>query len=161
MKRIDILEMSTLLQKVGSAPPVYRAPLDRQETILALPGELEGSMPPPIPLNEEAIFLENPPPLTADDQRTVEAPAEYKRQVAEMDARAAQETGEDELASVRRRMLRLERILCAVMPSLLLIPALPEKRRKVLAQATQLLKKAIVEESAQKPGAGMPGRSDR
>ncbi len=157
MKRLDILDMSTLLQKVGSAPPVYRAPLDRQETILAVPGELEAGlppMPPPIPLEEEAIFLESPPALTGDGQRTIEAPAEYRRQVAEMDARAARDARDEELASLRRRTLRLERILCAVMPSLLLIPALPEKRRKVLAEAIQLLRKTLQAESPPKAGAG-------
>jgi hypothetical protein len=169
MTRIGNFDMSTLLQEAGSPPPVHRVPIDRQETILSAPGESNGGLPPPvlppILLEDEASFLENPPPLGAggaDDQRTVEAPAGYARQVAEMDARAVQDARDEEIAKLRRRLLRLERVFCAVLPSLLLIPGLPEQRRKVLAQAIHLLKKALEEKSPPKAGAGRaPGKAAR
>jgi hypothetical protein len=166
-------EYSDLLREVASAPPVHRPPIDRQETVLAAPGESEKSAPPPvlppILLKDEASFLESPPPMGAGgtkDQETVEAPAEYARRVAEMDARAVQDARGEEITKLLRRMLRLERAFCAVMPSLLLIPGLPEQRRKVLAQAIQLLRKALEEKSSPKAGAGRaapgaPGKATR
>lgn len=42
MTRLYIPDMPTLLQKVASAPPVQRAPIDRQKTILGAPGKARG-----------------------------------------------------------------------------------------------------------------------
>jgi hypothetical protein len=163
-----------LLQEIAHAPPVHRRQLDRQETVLVSPGERAASAPPPELLKpksgSDGLPWQQGPreqapgarlaALSAEEPRTVEAPAEYQSQIARPMANASHE---EELASLKRRVQRLEKVLFAVLPNFLLIPQLSARQRELVAKGTQLLKKAIDEEgpATARAAATTPGKVGR
>lgn len=160
-----------LLQEIAHAPPVHRRQLDRQETVLVSPGERAASASAPELLESKSAsgglpWQQSPreqlapgassAALSAEEPRTVEAPVEYRSQIAALMANASHA---EELAWLKRRVQRLEKVLFAVLPNFLLIPHLSAKQRELVAKGTQLLKKAIDEEGPATARAGaMPGR---
>jgi hypothetical protein len=165
-------EFSDLIREVASAPSVQPKPLERQETIPAVPGELAASHAVPAPIAEKTTSGDLPwcpspeekaqgatataaPGPATDNQLTVKAPPDYKRQIAAMVEEAARER---EIAHLSRRVHRLERILYAVLPNLLLIPQFLAKQRAVVTKATELLRRALIEEQrAKSQGVGAAG----
>lgn len=171
MKRPDL---PGLLQEIAHAPPVHRRQLDRQETVLVSPGGRAASSSPPelldpksgsggLPWQQSPREQQAPgacsAALSTDAPRTVEAPAGYRRQIAALMANAS---NEEELAWLKRRVQRLEKVLFAVLPNFLLIPQLSARQRELVAKGTQLLKKVIDEEGpATARAAATPGKVGR
>jgi hypothetical protein len=165
-----------LLREVASAPPVRPKPLARQETIPADPGELAASQAVPAPISEKSpsgdlpwlpspeemaqgAMATAPRALNTDNQKTVKAPPDYERQIAAMVEEAARER---EIGNLSRRVHRLERILYAVLPNLLLIPQFLAKQRAVVTKATELLRRALIEEQrAKSQGVGAAGAPEK
>jgi hypothetical protein len=169
-------EFSDLIREVASAPSVQPKPLERQETIPAVPGELAASHAVPVPIREKSAsgdlpwipspeekahgaMATAPSSLNTDNQKTVKAPPDYERQIAAMVEDAARER---EIGNLSRRVQRLERILYAVLPNLLLIPQFLAKQRAVVTKATELLRRALIEERpAKSQGVGAAGAAGK